>query len=41
MQAERLAALTPKETINKAKGHFEANIGIGDWGRQMKYQSKS
>ena len=41
MQAERLIALTQKETINKAKEHFEANVGIGDWGRQMEYPNKN
>ena len=41
MQAERLVALTPKETINKAKEHLEANVGIGDWGRQTEYPNKS
>jgi hypothetical protein len=40
MQAQRVVALTRKETINKAKERFEANVGIGDWGRQMEYQIK-
>ena len=41
MQAERLVILTLKEAINKAKEHFEANVGIGDWGRQTESPDKS